>query len=61
MDIDAVPPVIPISGLTSKATLGADMTCSSKTIANFLCSPILDAKSFVNSVILSAESSLKFS
>ena len=60
IEIDAVPPVIPISGLTSNATWGAEITSSSRTIANLRWSPILDARTLVNSVNLSADSSLKF-
>ena len=53
--------MIPISGFTSNATPGAEITCSSKTIANFRCSPVLESSSLVNSVNLFADPSLKLS
>ena len=50
IDIAAVPPVIPISGLTSKAIPGADTISPSKTIASLLLSPVSLANCFVKSV-----------
>ena len=58
IDIAAVPPVIPISGLTTKAIPGADTISPSKTIASLLLSPVSLANCFVKSVNLTAEESL---
>ena len=58
IDIAAVPPVIPISGLTSRAIPGADTISPSKTIANRLLSPVSLANCFVKSVNFTAEESL---
>ena len=58
IDIAAVPPVIPTSGLTFNAIPGAETISPSKTMANLLLSPVSLANCFVKSVNLIAEESL---